>query len=257
MSQVTSYTPGSFCWVELMTSDASSAKSFYTQLFNWGVNDIPMGGGAFYHMLQLNGKDVGALYQRNKEQQNIPPHWACYVAVNNVDEAVKKVAALGGKTLMPPYDVFDAGRMTFIQDPTGAALALWQGKKNIGAGVINEPGSMCWSELGTNNEQAASAFYTQMFGWATKPMPITPPYTVFNNRGTDIGGMYKLDGPMAGIPPHWIPYFQVSDCDATVAKANAMGGKTVVPAMDIAVGRFAYLQDPQGAVFAVVKLNPM
>ena len=69
MPQVTSYTPGSFCWVELMTSDASSAKSFYTQLFNWGVNDLPMGEGAFYHMLQLHGKDVGALYQRNKEQQ--------------------------------------------------------------------------------------------------------------------------------------------------------------------------------------------
>jgi hypothetical protein len=157
---------------------------------------------------------------------------------------------------MPPFDVFDVGRMTFAVDPTGATLGLWQAKSHIGAGIVNEPGAMVWNELGTNDEQAASKFYTQLFGWTTKPFSMTPPYTIFNNRGTDIGGMYKLEGTMSGVPPHWIPYLQVKDCDEAVAKAESLGGKTVVPAMDISVGRFAYVQDPQGAVFAVFFQKP-
>lgn len=256
MPVMTKFEPGSFCWVELMTSDASAAKTFYTRLFGWGVNELPMGEGQFYSMMQLGGKNVGAIYQRDKDHQHVPPHWACYVAVSNVDESAKKVVELGGKTLMPPFDVFDVGRMTFAVDPTGATLGLWQAKSHIGAGIVNEPGAMVWNELGTNDEQAASKFYTQLFGWTTKPFSMTPPYTIFNNRGTDIGGMYKLEGTMSGVPPHWIPYLQVKDCDEAVAKAESLGGKTVVPAMDISVGRFAYVQDPQGAVFAVFFQKP-
>ena len=257
MPTVTSHRPGSFCWVELMTNDQPAAKNFYTKLFNWTFDDAPISDGEFYTMLHLNGKGVGALYQRGKNQQNIPPHWNCYVTVANVDDAAKKAESLGGKTILPPFDVMDVGRMAVIVDPTGAALCLWQAKKHFGAAVINEPGAMCWHELGTTDESSAGKFYAQLFGWGIKPLPTTPPYTVFSNAGTDIGGMYLLAGSMAGIPPHWLPYFQVTDCDATVKQAMSMGAKTIVPPMDIpGTGRFAYVQDPQGAVFAVIKLNP-
>ena len=257
MPIVTSHKPGSFCWAELMTSDQPAAKNFYTKLFGWTIDDAPLGDGTFYTMLKLKDQTVGALYQTTKQEAGIPPHWNCYVAVANVDDAAKKAAALGAKIMMPPFDVMDVGRMTVIADPTGAALCLWQAKKHTGAGVINEPGAACWHELGTTNGDSATKFYSQFFGWGIKPLPTTPPYTVFSNAGTDIGGMYLLTGTMAGIPPHWLPYFQVSDCDATVKQALSMGGKTIVPPMDIpGTGRFAYVQDPQGAVFAVIKLNP-
>ena len=256
MPQVTSYPPGSFCWVELMTTDQAGAKNFYTKLFGWTFDDSPMGDDTFYTMLKLNGKSVGALYQRGKNQQNIPPHWNCYVAVNNVDDVAKKTAALGGKTMTPPFDVFDVGRMTVIEDPTGAKLSLWQAKKHTGASVVNEPGAMCWHELGTSDENAAGKFYTQLFGWGTKSMPLTPPYTVFSNSGTDIGGMYALTEQMKGMPSHWLPYFNVTDCDAIAQKAKSLGGNTIIPPTDIPnVGRFAYLQDPHGAVFAIIKLT--
>ena len=112
--------------------------------------------------------------------------------------------------------------------------------------------SECWYELGTSNEQAAGKFYASLFGWATKPLPTTPPYTVFSNSGTDIGGMYGLTEQMKGVPPHWLPYLQVENCDATAKRAQMFGGGTVVPPTDIpGTGRFAYLKDPQGAMFAV------
>lgn len=258
MPEVTSHKPGSFCWIELMAADQPAAKKFYTELFGWTFEDSPMGGDAVYTMLKLKGKNIGALYQLDKKQEAIPPHWNCYVAVSSVDEAAKKVAALGGKTVLPPFDVFDVGRMTVLQDPAGAMLSLWQAKKHTGAGIINEPGASCWHELGTNNEQTAGKFYSSLFGWATKTLPLSPPYTVFSNSGTDIGGMYGLTEQMKGFPPHWLPYLQVADCDATTKKAQSLGGSTVMPPTDIPnTGRFAYLRDPQGAMFAIIKLIPM
>jgi predicted enzyme related to lactoylglutathione lyase len=257
MPEVVGHKPGSFCWIELMAADQDGAKKFYTQLFGWTFEDSPMGDGTSYTMLMLRGKNVGALYQRGKQQQQTPPHWNCYVAVSDADEAARKVAALGGRTLMEPFDVFDVGRMTVLQDPTGAMLSLWQGKKHVGAGIINEPGSACWAELGTTNEATAGKFYSSLFGWSTKELPINPPYTVFNNAGTDIGGMYRLTPQMEGVPPHWLPYIQVEDCDAITSKAKSLGGSAVLPPTDIpGTGRFAYLKDPQGAMFAVIKLLP-
>ena len=83
------------------------------------------------------------------------------------------------------------------------------------------------------------------------------PYTIFSNSGVDIGGMYGITPQMKGVPPHWLPYFNVNDCDGVTQKAVSMGGKIVMPPTDIPdTGRFAYLQDPYGAVFAVIKLLP-
>ncbi len=256
MPVMTKYTPGSFCWVELMTSDTNAAKKFYTQLFDWGVDDAPTGEGTFYHMLKLKGKTVGGMYQGGKEQKNVPPHWNCYVAVENVDESVKMVEKLGGKTLMPPFDVFEVGRMSAAQDPSGARFCLWQAK-NVEPTLVMEPGAMCWNELGTTDEKSATKFYSQLFGWGTKPIPSTLPYTVFSNRGSDIGGMYTLTKEMKGVPPNWMPYFAVADCDASDRKVASLGGKQVIPPTDIPnTGRFAYERDPQGAMFAIIKLNP-
>jgi predicted enzyme related to lactoylglutathione lyase len=63
---------------------------------------------------------------------------------------------------------------------------------------------------------------------------------------------------MGEMPPNWLVYFAVDDTDAMVARATELGAKTCAPPMDIpGTGRFAILQDPQGAAFAVIKLaNP-
>ena len=86
MTEITKYEPGMFCWIELATSDGAAAKSFYTSLFGWTANEIPMGPNVPpYVMLQKNGKDVGALY----ENKNIPPSWLSYVAVESVDDSAR------------------------------------------------------------------------------------------------------------------------------------------------------------------------
>lgn len=256
--EVTKHTPGMFCWVELGATDQQAAKKFYSELFGWGVNDLPIGPDSFYSMMQLRGKDVAALSHMSQEQlaQGIPPHWLLYIAVESADEAAKAVNAAGGKTMMDPFDVFDAGRMTVAQDPTGATFGIWQPRNHIGAQINNESNAFCWGELATRDADAASAFYSKVFGWKSKTGDAAPMvYTEFNLGGQPFGGMYTIPPAMEGVPPNWMPYFAVDDCDAKAGQAKSLGANLIVPPQDIPnVGRFATIADPQGAVFSIIKL---
>jgi hypothetical protein len=256
--EVGKHTPGTFCWVELGTTDQPAAKKFYSDLFGWSVNDLPIGPDSFYTMLQLRGKDVAALCQLNPEQlaQGIPPHWLLYIAVESADEAAKAVIAAGGKTMMEPFDVFDAGRMTVAQDPAGATFGIWQARKHIGSQINNETNTFCWGELATRDTAAATAFYGQVFGWKAKTGD--PTYTEFHLGDQPFGGMLTMTPEMGDAPPHWAPYFAVNDCDATAEKAKSLGASMCVPPQDIPnVGRFAVIADPQGAVFSIIKLTQL
>src|SRR6185369_16793769 len=95
--QVTSYTPGDFCWPELATTDQEGAKRFYTALFGWTVTDSEMGGGATYSMLYKDGKDAAALYALRAEMRaaGLPPFWMSYVSVKSADDAAKRAQELG------------------------------------------------------------------------------------------------------------------------------------------------------------------
>jgi hypothetical protein len=257
--EVSKHTPGTFCWVELGATDQSAAKKFYTDLFGWGANDMPMGPDSFYTMLQLRGKDVGALYQLTQEQvaQGIPPHWALYVAVESADETAKAIAGAGGKVMMEPFDVFDVGRMAIAQDPTGATFAIWQPRKHTGVRIKDEPNAFCWGELATRDAAAATAFYGQVFGWKAKVGDAAPmAYTEFSLGAQPFAGMYTLPPAMGHLPPYWMPYFAVGDCDAKADKAKSLGANLIVPPQDIPnVGRFSTIADPQGAVFSIIKLT--
>lgn len=255
MADVMGHRPGDFCWPELSTTDPEGASDFYGALFGWEPREIPIGDGMAYTMLTLRGKEVGALcpMQEKHVNQGMPPFWMSYVRVDSADETAARVAALGGRLLSAPFDVMDAGRMAVLEDPTGAALALWQPKAHIGASIVGEPNSLCWSELSTDDVDVARSFYSGLFGWTTKD---SPEYHEWMNAGRAIGGMVQLSPETDDTPPHWLPYFRVEDCDATVETAEEEEGQVVVPPMDVPnVGRFAVLRDPQGAVFAVISLQ--
>ncbi len=255
MATVTQHAPGTFCWPELATTDQESAKKFYTSLFGWTFVDNNMDVGT-YTMLKHRGADVGALYtMREDERKMAPSHWNSYVAVESADQAAAKAKQLGGKVLMEPFDVFDVGRMAILQDPTGAVFCVWQPKKHIGAGVLNESGALCWTELMTTDTGKAGAFYTGLFPWRAEEMVMpNMKYIVFKRGDSQAGGMMAITPEMGPMPPNWLVYFQVDDCDGCVAKAKGLGGKIAVPPTDIQnYGRFAVLHDPHGATFAVFK----
>jgi predicted enzyme related to lactoylglutathione lyase len=207
-------------------------------------------------MLLKGGKRVGALYGMGPDHVGAPPHWQSYVAVDDVDGASAAVQTHGGNVLMPPMDVMEAGRMSMAQDPTGAVLGLWQAKQHSGAEIWNQSGAICWNELLTRDTAGAERFFANLFGWTekTNPAVMEGKYHIFVNSGQEVGGMMQIEPEWGPMPPNWIVYFGVDDCDGTISEAEQRGGKPLFPPIQIDhIGRFGYLQDPQGAVFAIIQ----
>ncbi len=257
MTNIDKHPAGSFCWIELATTDQASAKNFYGSIFGWTPNDMPMGPSGTYTIFRLNGRDAAAGYQLNPTQlqQNIPPHWMLYILVEDVDASASRVPQLGGKVILGPFDVMDAGRMAVIQDPTGAYFCLWQAKRNAGNGIADVHGTLCWADLSTPDTKSAEAFYSGLFGWQfTTSENDASGYLHIKNGEHFIGGVPPAAHRQPGVPPHWLAYFQVDDVDVAANKAKEMGAKLFLPPMSMeGVGRFSVVADPQGAVFAVFK----
>jgi len=252
MKTIDKIAPGNFCWTELATSNQAAAKTFYGQLFGWAADDNPMGPGDFYTMFKLEGRSVGAAYTLRPDmvKQGVPPHWGLYVAVENADQTAAKVAGLGGKLLTPVFDVFDAGRMSVVQDPTGANLSLWQAKKHAGFGIAEVPGTFCWADLMTGDTAKAEKFYSGLLGWKFERGEKSGDYLHIKNGEQYIGGMPPAGTGGPGVPPHWAIYYYVADCAAATEKAKSLGARVYVPPTTMeGVGCWSVVADPQGATF--------
>jgi hypothetical protein len=118
-------TPGDFSWTELMTRDIQGAKKFYGEVLGWEMEDMPMGEGRPYIVLKAGGQGVGGMMLMPESvPQNVPPHWAAYVTVDDVDATAKKAEASGAKLIVPPTDIPNVGRSCTFQDPQGAVLSV-------------------------------------------------------------------------------------------------------------------------------------
>jgi uncharacterized protein len=256
MPNIDKHSPGSLCWIELATSDQLAAKEFYGGLFGWLANDTPMGPDTYYTMFQLDGRDAAAAYTLRPEQrsQGVPPHWIPYVAVESADAAARRAAELGGKVLAPAFDVFDAGRMAVLQDPTGAAFCVWQPKTHHGTGITGVQGTLCWADLSTPDRECAGPFYESLFGWTIGKEDEGPAHAYWHlaNGGEFFGGIPPAAHRDPNVPAHWEVYFAVDDCDASAEKAKSLGARFFMPPMTFEdVGRMAVMADPQGASFAI------
>jgi predicted enzyme related to lactoylglutathione lyase len=250
MGERTSHPPGTLSWADVATSDVDGAKRFYGELFGWEFEDQPVGDGLVYSMARLGGLDVAAASSPQEQQ---PPHWTVYVTVASADAGTARAAELGATVLAGPFDVFDSGRMSVIQDPTGAILSAWEPRRHIGARLVNVPGALTWADLVTPDPDAAARFYGEWLGWTVEEIPDAQGYRVIRNGDRPNGGMLPLRPELMGpdVPPNWMPYFGTEDLGAARARAGELGGRTLVGPIDVPAGGFAVVADPQGAVFAL------
>src|ERR1044072_6434938 len=156
MSERTSYAPGTPCWIDLGTLDQDPAAEFYRALFGWSVEadeNAEQTGG--YRVAMLRDKAIGGVMKLMEEGQ--PPAWSTYIAVEDADASVAKAREAGGTVVVEPMSVLDDGRKGFMADPTGAFIGLWQPGKNIGAGLVNEPGALSRDEVNTRALAAGEA----------------------------------------------------------------------------------------------------
>jgi predicted enzyme related to lactoylglutathione lyase len=246
----TSYVDGAPNWIDLGTPDTDAAAAFYGPLLGWSLQSAgpDSGGYGFFH---LGGKTVAAV---GPLQENASSAWTLYFHTRDADATAKAVEEAGGTVRVAPFDVFTHGRMAQCSDPAGAEFALWQPGDTKGLDVVTEPGSLAWTELYVPSPDALRPFYEQVLDWKIEKMPFGDmTYIVVSTAEGENSGLGGVMPLQEGDTPHWLPYFEVPDCDETVARVQELGGRVLAPAMGAeGVGRFAELADPAGARFAVI-----
>lgn len=251
---------GSFCWLELGTTNRSAAKDFYTKLLGWTANDMPMGPEMTYTIFKNGDGDAGGAYDLMKDQidAHVPPHWMPYIRVDSVDSSFAKAMELGATQVVPPTDIPNVGRFALFQDPTGAHLSIFQLGQHRGISGFGNVGSLCWADLNTPDPEKASKFYSALFGWTFETGKDGYRHIVNGTSHENmIGGIPPQMHAPPGTPAHWMSYFHVADTKATAEKAAGMGASTLMPAQLMQdVGTLAVLADPQGAVFALYQPIP-
>jgi uncharacterized protein len=261
MPNIDQHANGSFCWIELGTTDQNAAKNFYGSLFGWRAADSPIGPDAAYTIFKLEGRDAAACYTLWPEQKaaGVPTQWLLYIAVQDADDAARRAAKLGGKVIRPAFDAAEFGRMAILQDPAGAVFAVWQAKTHTGIGIRDVDGTLCWADLSVPSREGVEQFYRELFGWSIGKEDEASEHAYWHIRNGEefIGGIPPGAHRSPDAPPHWLVYFLVSDCDASAARARETGGNLYLPPMTVEdVGTMAVVADPQGTVFALFQPLP-
>lgn len=245
MPELTSYAPGTPCWIDLSTTDPEAARSFYGPLMGWefDVGGEETGG---YTMCKLHGLDAAGIGQTMRPEQ--PVAWTTYFATADIAQGVEKIAQAGGMVVMPPMDVMTFGKMAVAVDPTGAAFALWEAVDHIGSQVVNEAGALVWNDLATPDKAAAGRFYTEVVGLEVAEMG--------EDLVGSIGGRPVVSFSEGTDQPGWRVHFNVPDTDALVEKARQAGGTVAMEPAESPYGRMAGITDPQGATFYFIDGDP-
>jgi predicted enzyme related to lactoylglutathione lyase len=245
MSTRTETAIGRFVWHDHMSEDSETASKFYSELLGWDI-EVWNPGETDYPMIMVNGQSHGGF---GPAQGGAPAHWLPHVAVENADEAVQRAEAAGASVLAPPMDIPEVGRMVVVQDPQGAVLSLFAPAGD----PPRSEGVFVWDELLTTDVDGAKAFYGEVVGWTPRDLDMEESgvYTMFHTGEAQRAGAMQVP-PGLEAPPHWLTYLACDDVDATVARAEELGGQTYKAPFDVpTVGRMAILADPTGAVFGV------
>ena len=281
MAERDGYIPGVPCWIDTSQPDPDAAVGFYEGLFGWACENVmpPDSPGGKYFMARIRGGDVAAI---SSIGQGAPPvaTWNTYIWVDSADETAAKVKDAGGKELMAPFDVMEAGRMAGFADPEGAMFFVWQPNQHKGARVVNEHGALNFNNLETRDVAAAAEFYGAVFGWRTLSLdggfqawtlPGYGDYLERDNPGLrkgieEMGVTAEFADVVASINPisegqsdasaRWSVTFAVDDADASATKAGDLGGKVLAGPFDAPWVRMAVIADPQGATFIASKFVP-
>jgi hypothetical protein len=248
--------PGKFVWFEHLSTDIPKARRFYDALFGWHTESMPMGTQRYSMILNGDGttsEGIGGYRNVDAAQR---PAWVSYISVADVDASYAAALAAGATGVAAPADHGTVGRGATLTDPTGAAFCLWKGSNGDRPDPAKTPvGAWCWNELWTTDDARALAFYEKVFGYGHDSMDMGPEGTYYMLKTGEVSRAGLMHSVRPDAPSMWLPYVAVADCDATAARAKALGGKVLMEPSDIPnIGRYAIAEDTLGAAIAFIRL---
>ncbi|MEU3555153.1 VOC family protein [Streptomyces fragilis] len=264
------FVPGSPCWLDLGAPDVGAAAAFYGAVLGWDYEPMGAGegGGGGQDaeameggMFRKDGKIVAGLGKLTEEGARSA--WMIYYCVSDAGATTRTVEGAGGTVRVAPTDLDEWGRMAQYSDPLGGQFAVWQPGTDKGVELVDKPGSLSWTELYTTDAAAAKEFYGTVFGWQFSDMAMPGgggTYTMITPAGLPEermhGGIMELGMENLGLAhgrPYWHPVFNVTDCDAAVARVTENGGTVQMgPETAEGVGRMAVCLDPSNADFVLL-----
>jgi len=244
--------PGYFTWYELITTDVTSAASFYSDVVGWGTkadstSRLP------YTLFTAGEVLTAGLMELPVEGQKMGamPRWMGYVGVRDVHAAADRIKRLGGAVYVPPTDT-NIGRISVVADPQTATFGVIDRPATQQSTDTGKLGRIGWHELFAADLDKETAFYCELFGWqkADTENHLTDTYVSLSAGGQAIAGAFK--NPTEGAPPFWLLYFNVDDLDAAAERVRAGGGQASLNDVELPGGSWvAHCVDPQGAAFSL------
>ncbi|MEU3984846.1 VOC family protein [Streptomyces sp. NPDC026672] len=251
----TDFRTGSPIWLDLGSPDTDASAAFYGAVFGWRFQSAGEDAGG-YGFFQQDGRTVAALGRLTEEGARAA--WTTYFHSPDAGATAEAVRAGGGTVRVEPFDM-GGPVMAQFTDPQGARFAVLRSDRGLER--TSADNTLVWVELHTADPESAIAFYRGLFGWRSEEMS-APGMTY---RVLSVAEGDRQEGSFGGVAPladdheepRWVPYFAVTDPDATTATARSHAGTVLMPPADVPeVGRIAWLTDPHGAPFALLRPNP-
>ena len=228
---------GKFVWVDLVTEDVATARSFYGALFGWSFR-----AGDRYTEIVHQGQPIGGVVEAASDVGG--SRWVGNLSVADVDRAADFVREHGGVVLREPVEAPERGRLALVRDPEGALLLLLRSTGGDPPDAEPETGSWLWRELWTQDVEAAKAFYTQLAGYQAETVQLEGhAYPVLSAGGKPRAGLVAAPPE---VRAQWLPYVRVAEPEALARRAEQLGARIVMQDENTAI-----LVDPLGAPIGI------
>ena len=248
---------GKFVWYEYMGDDRRAAAEFYTNVVGWSAKDAGMAGFP-YEILSTGDHMVAGMMDipTDAKAMGARPSWMGYIWVEDVDAALPKLVAAGGKVFKEPADIPGVGRFAVVSDPYGGVFMLFRdhGGTPPPPPPPGTPGLVGWHELHADDGAKALVFYRDFFGWKKTGEFDMGPIGVYRMFETEHGQQGGIMTRMPQTPmSFWLYYFNVDGADAAAERIKARGAQIINGPHEVPGGQWiVQATDPQGAMFALV-----
>jgi predicted enzyme related to lactoylglutathione lyase len=250
------YTPGKWIWAELLTRDVARAAEFYGQVFGWTFETYgPKDDAKTYTQVSSNGTPIAGMVFLNPRDRSMKPdaRWVGITSVTDPQLVAGRVINAGGKVLMAPRQLGTRGAAALFADPEGGVFGVLHSSSGDPEDYVGDENGWLWAELWADDAPAMAKFYATIGGYDIKAGASAGTSNGFH---LDSGGYARagvLPKPLPNTPTAWILYVRVKDVAATVARAEAAGGRVVIGPMQARGTQVALIIDPTGAPFAVAE----